>query len=424
MLAKVNHVPSGYKTTELGEIPINWEVKKFTSVCTILKGQVSPLEEPFKSLPHIGNANVEKYTGKLLECRTAQEDNQISGKFFFKEEHVLYGKINPHFSKVAFPKFKGLCSADMYPIECKGDLIPIYLKYLLLEPRFTKYAISCSARTGIPKINRQELELFEFILPPKKEQQKIADILSTVDEKIENIDQLITKTRELKKGLMQKLLKKGIGHKEFKQSKLGDIPIEWESMLLKDVCEKITDGTHHSPISYPTGDYMYITAKNIKENKIVLDKISYVTKEVHQEIYKRCDVKKNDILYIKDGATTGIAAINNLNQEFSLLSSVALLRVKKNILSPKFLMYCLNSPDIKRTMIGMMSGNAITRLTLKKIQTGVVPLPTLEEQQKIAQILSSVDKQIESYEQEKEKYIELKKGLMQQLLTGKLRVTL
>ncbi|WP_082090284.1 restriction endonuclease subunit S [Bacillus thermotolerans] len=195
-----------FKETDVGEIPQDWEIVPFKSVCSIVKGQVDPNEEPYKYLPHIGNANVEKFTGRLLSYNLAYEDNLISGKYLFNENHVLYGKINPHFSKVAFPKFEGLCSADMYPIECKGSLDPLFLKYILLEKRFTKQMISASARTGIPKVNREELERFRFILPPFKEQQKIAEILSTVDDQIESYEQEKEKYVELKKGLMQQLL--------------------------------------------------------------------------------------------------------------------------------------------------------------------------------------------------------------------------
>lgn len=317
----------------------------------------------------------------------------------------------------------GLVSPAYSVFKFKKDVVSDFYKYYL-----NSYIFSQEVLDNIQGGTRLALRfsLFKKItipVPTKIEQQKIAEILSNVDEQIQKTDQLIKKTKELKKGLMQQLLTKGIGHTELKKTEFGKIPDEWKLALLKDVCEKITDGTHHSPVSYPTGDYMYITAKNIKEKGIVLDNISFVPKETHEVIYKRCDVKKNDVLYIKDGATTGVATINDLSEEFSLLSSVALLRVNKDILSPKFLMYCLNSPTIKQEMLGMMSGNAIKRLTLKKIQTGLVPLPSLEEQQKIVEILSSVDEQIESYEQEKEKYTELKKGLMQHLLTGKIRVT-
>lgn len=97
-------------------------------------------------------------------------------------------------------------------------------------------------------------------------------------------------------------------------------------MRLVSICLKVTDGTHHSPDNFPTGEYKYITAKNIKSNGIVLDDITYVTAEVHKEIFARCNPEFGDILYIKDGATSGIATVNTLHEEFSMLSSVALLK--------------------------------------------------------------------------------------------------
>lgn len=100
----------------------------------------------------------------------------------------------------------------------------------------------------------------------------------------------------------------------------------WKIVRLGDVCEKITDGTHHSPANGPVGDFMYVTAKNIKPWGLDLKNISYIDAKTHREIYARCDVRKNDILYIKDGATTGRAALNTLDEEFSLLSSVGVLR--------------------------------------------------------------------------------------------------
>lgn len=105
-----------------------------------------------------------------------------------------------------------------------------------------------------------------------------------------------------------------------------EVPEGWEWVRLVSICLKVTDGTHHSPDNFPTGEYKYITAKNIKLNGIVLDDITYVTAEVHKEIFARCNPEFGDILYIKDGATSGIATVNTLHEEFSMLSSVALLK--------------------------------------------------------------------------------------------------
>ncbi|MDW0467796.1 restriction endonuclease subunit S, partial [Mannheimia haemolytica] len=99
-----------------------------------------------------------------------------------------------------------------------------------------------------------------------------------------------------------------------------EIPESWVWVRLGDICLKITDGTHHSPPNIDKSDFLYITAKNIKKDGLDLSKISYVTKEIHNEIFSRCNPEKGDILYIKDGATTGVSIINTLNEPFSMLS--------------------------------------------------------------------------------------------------------
>jgi type I restriction enzyme M protein len=152
---------------------------------------------------------------------------------------------------------------------------------------------------------------------------------------------------------------------------------------LGDACERIMDGTHFSPKSREQGEYRYITAKNIKEWGLALDDVTYLSKADHDEIYRRCPVKKGDVLYIKDGATTGVATINTLDEDFSLLSSVAVLRGKEGILDNRFLAHYLNSPIGKRHMLGMVSGVAITRLTLTKLNDAEMPLPPLEVQKEI-----------------------------------------
>jgi len=153
----------------------------------------------------------------------------------------------------------------------------------------------------------------------------------------------------------------------------------WTTERLGDICTKITDGTHHSPPNHPTGDYRYVTAKNIKPWGLDLADITYVDAATHTEIYARCDVKKDDILYIKDGATTGRAALNTLEDEFSLLSSVGVLRPGPRI-KPKFLLYALQAPHVLKPMLADVAGVAITRLTLKKLKDAVVPLAPIEQQ--------------------------------------------
>ena len=161
-----------------------------------------------------------------------------------------------------------------------------------------------------------------------------------------------------------------------------EVPEGWEWCKITDVVDKLTDGTHNSPKSYPSGVYMYVTAKNIKRAGLDLSNITYVDKDVHREIYARCNPEKGDILYIKDGATCGISTINNLNVEFSLLSSVALIKPNKNILNT-YLNLFLQSEFCYRNVRDSMKGVGITRIILKQMELWVIPLPPFAEQKRI-----------------------------------------
>ncbi|MDX8347804.1 restriction endonuclease subunit S [Cognatiyoonia sp. IB215446] len=171
---------------------------------------------------------------------------------------------------------------------------------------------------------------------------------------------------------------------------MSELPLGWADTTLKFACSKITDGTHHSPVNLPTGEFMYVTAKNIKRWGLDLSNISFVNAETHDEIYSRCPVEKGDVLYIKDGATTGLAIINPLDEPFSLLSSVALLKPEHDALSAGFLKYWLNSPITLKMMVGQMTGTAIRRLTLTKISSQSIALPPLPEQKRIVRKLDTL----------------------------------
>ena len=162
-----------------------------------------------------------------------------------------------------------------------------------------------------------------------------------------------------------------------------EIPESWEWCNITEITSKITDGTHNSPPNSSNGTYKYITAKNIKSSGIILDNITYVDETIHNEIYARCNPEYGDILYIKDGATTGVVTINNLDEPFSLLSSVALIKPSFGI-SNKFLLFYFQSDICLNSVRRSMKGVGITRITLKQIEQWNVPLPPLAEQKRIA----------------------------------------
>ncbi len=194
-------------------------------------------------------------------------------------------------------------------------------------------------------------------------------------------------------------------------------------LSLQELCEKITDGTHHSPPNGPSGDFMYVTAKNIRPWGLDLEDISYVDAETHSEIYARCDVRKGDVLYVKDGAGTGTVAVNELEEPFSLLSSVGVLRPGPALL-PKYLFYALQEPTTKQSMLDNVAGVAITRLTLKKLNAAEIPVAPLAEQARIVakleELLSDLDAGVAELKVAQKKLQQYRQSLLKAAVDGAL----
>ena len=183
-----------------------WSENKFGSIIEVASGQVDPTKSPYTDLPHVGGENIESHTGEIIGVQTARQLQLISGKYLFDETHILYSKIRPALNKVAAPDFKGICSADIYPVRpCTPKLRRDYLFYLLISEQFLEYATKHSDRSKIPKINRNTLMSYTVLLPSPDEQQRLADFLSSLDTQIvAEADKLAT--LKIHKGaLMQQL---------------------------------------------------------------------------------------------------------------------------------------------------------------------------------------------------------------------------
>lgn len=184
-----------------------WGVKRLISLVSIAQGQVDPKDSPYCLMVLIGPEHVESGTGKLLARRTALEQGAISGKYLFKAGDVVYGKINPYLRKAFLADFDGLCSADMYPLRPVEGVAPGFLLAIILGSEFSRYSESVSARSGMPKINRDELAGFTLKVPLAfDEQDAIASVLLDMDAEIADLEFQLAKSRAIKQGMMQKLL--------------------------------------------------------------------------------------------------------------------------------------------------------------------------------------------------------------------------
>ncbi len=196
---------------------------------------------------------------------------------------------------------------------------------------------------------------------------------------------------------------------------------DWKKQRLDAVTARIQDGTHFSPPLLDEGQYRYISARNIRNGEMLLHDMQYVDEEHHRDIYKRSDVKFGDVLLTKDGASTGNVCLNELHEEFSLLSSVAFIRADEVNSTNEFIYQYLFSPYGQSEVRSVIAGQAITRITLEKLRAFRFAFPTLPEQQKIAAFLGAVDRKIQKLKRKQELLERYKKGVVQQLFSQELR---
>ena len=310
---------------------------------------------------------------------------------------------------------------------CRPYQLPLvnYLRCLFDSDFYRKHIRELAQGTNINNVKESYITEFAIPLPPLAEQKRIVAKIEELLPLIERYEKAWSRLEDfnkrfpvdMQKSILQmaiqgKLVEQypedGTGEELYRQIqaekqtliKAGkikkekplpeitedeipfEIPESWKWVRLINIATKITDGTHHSPPNFEIGDFLYVTAKNIKDAGVLLENITFVSRETHEEIYSRCDPEKGDILLIKDGATTGVVTVNNLDEPFSLLSSVALIKVPEDVCA-WFLVYVLRSDLFYKSIRAQMKGTGITRITLKQIEPLLIPLPPLAEQKRI-----------------------------------------
>lgn len=273
-----------------------------------------------------------------------------------------------------------------------------------VDCRYLYYAVSAVKipNTGYNR-HFKWLKEAQIPLPDISTQRRIADTLDKVSEGIGLCRKMLGELDLMVKAKFVEMFGDPVSN-----------PMGWEEKKLVQVCKKLTDGTHFSPESFATGAYKYVTAKNIRINGFDFSNITYISEEVHRPIYERCNPEYGDVLYIKDGVTTGIAMVNTLHEEFSLLSSVALLKQDRNVINGYFLCGVLNNAEMYSNIRMNMGGAAITRLTIAKLNEIQVIVPPIELQEQFATFVSKIDKSRLTIQQVLSKMEMVKLALMQE----------
>lgn len=188
---------------DLKKNDMGWQVCSFSDFAQIDTTMIHDFEK-YGDYPHIGIDSIEKESGNISGYRTVREDGVVSGKYLFTPEHIIYSKIRPNLNKVALPEFKGVCSADAYPILPKKERCNrIFLAYTMRSSIFLEYILAFSSRTNLPKVNKLQVEGFCCPIPDIALQEQFASFVHQVDRLKFTTQKSLEKTQLLFNSLMQ-----------------------------------------------------------------------------------------------------------------------------------------------------------------------------------------------------------------------------
>lgn len=394
----------------------SWQLKKLEDICEVRKGQFDPKKEP--NTIYIGLEHIEQQTGRLLGTGDSSETTSI--KSIFKTGDVLFGKLRPYLRKYWLATFDGVCATEILPLVAKKGIDSKFLFYIIQQDKFINYLDQKSYGTKMPRTSWKEMAEYNIMIPPLSEQRKIAAILSSVDEAIEKTEAIIEQTEKVKKGLMQQLLTKGIGHTKFKKTEIGEIPEEWEVKNISEVAKVVSGGTPSKQISeyWENGTIPWATPTDItsNDNKYISTTQSMITESALRN--SSANLLPVGSVLMTSRATIGPRCINTVPMATN--QGVKSFICDPDVLHNEYLYYLIDK--IKDQFIALASGSTFLEISKSALENFKIPVPPIEEQIEIAKILSSVDEKMSVEKVKKESLQIIKKGLMQSLLTGKVRV--
>lgn len=314
-----------------------------------------------------------------------------------------------------------------YAVVPKAGIDAKWLYYNLDMYDLTKL----NEATGVPSISRDWLYRIEFDDPGCEQQKKIAEILSTLDEAIEQTEALIAKMQQVKAGLMHDLFTRGVtpdgrlrptrkqAPELYKDSPLGWIPKEWEVKPL-DNHVRIIDCKHYTP-EFRTEGYPFIRPRNVKVDGLDLEGVDYVSSEDFQLLTDVYRPRRGDIVFSRN-ASFGVPCFVDTDVLFAIGQDVVIMTEKAS--ETRFVFYALTTSITSAQIAKVSAGSTFGRINLGEIRKLLIPQPGNKEQQRICDRLVAYDVRVKELKAEVCKLRQQKQGLMHDLMTGKVRVNI
>lgn len=361
---------------------------------------------------YIGTRNAEDYSGKR-----------------FRAGDTLFARITPctENGKVGFvPDLDGkvgVGSTEYAVLSPDRETIhPWFLYYVVRSHRIRDYAISrmrgSTGRQRVPfDVFRREIDI---PLPPMEEQRKIAGVFNNIDQNIKAVEDVVEQLHRVKKGTVQRLLAQGTAEDpDTTSTSVGEIPEHWEVTSIGDIVEMAQYGISESLSQ--TGEYPIFRMNNMENGYMVGEPMKYI--DLDDEEFEKYRVEKGDILFNRTNSheLVGKTGIFELDGDYVFASYLVRLRTNDRA-DPYYLNYYMNSEQGQNRLQAFATkGVSQSNINATSVQRVKLPLPPRDKQQEIADIIKSIDTEIEENEAYREQLIEVKTALMQDLLTGEVR---
>ena len=411
----------GYKQTEIGVIPEDWESTCFGENVKIYRGgSPRPIQDYITNSPRginwikIGDVGEnDKYISSTQEKIIPEgmsKSREVHVGDFILSNSMSFGR--PYILNIDGCIHDGWLTIQEY----KNTFYSEYLYYLLSSDLVYQQYISMAAGSSVKNLNKDKVSALTVVYPTLPEQERIAEALSDVDSMISSLEKLIAKKKAIKQGTMQELL---TGKK-----RLPGFSGEWREIKLKDICLKITDGSHESPLESNVGYYMP-SVKDMTDVGFDYSNCKIISYEDFKKLERNgCRPDVGDVLIAKDGSILKYAFVQEKREDIVILSSIAIIKPIYSFVDSYFLaQYFRQHNFIEKVIIDYKSGTGVSRIVLNGFKQITLFIPkSVAEQTSIASILSDMDSEIEALEEKLEKIRQVKQGMMQELLTGRIRL--
>jgi type I restriction enzyme S subunit len=406
------------------EIPVNWGVVTIENVAQKTKGEKpdSLYDEPGPDrFPYL---TISASQGEVNQWADSDDGKRVS------DSQILMVWDGAS-SGTVFKSSEGIIGSTLAAFKFEDSTFDNEFAYYFLS-HFENRISELAEGTGIPHVPRDFTQIFQVLKPPLSEQHRIADILSTVDEQIQQTDEMIEIMAELKQGILQDILQTGLGPNELKHESIGpistNIPKEWEIESIGEVIKQGKKGLRGGPPGsrikkedrVADGYKLYVQDHVINDNFDLRD--DYISEENFSEL-KSAAPKPGDVLVTRRGTIGKSTVFPESARDGIISDSLIRIRPEASLCLPKFLSILISDSNLIDLQIQSLShGSSRKGLNNKIVKQLKIPLPSIEEQTKIIQILSCLSDAIEIEERRRSQLSLLKNGLMQDLLTGKVRV--